>query len=247
MPSILISEVIHPSGLERLSSLGEVHYEPELWNRESLLEKWIREADAWVVRNQTAVSAERLAMAVHLQVVGRLGVGLDNIDVKAARQKGIPVVSARGANATAVAEYVMASLLHVTRRLPEVSETVRRGAWDRRLGGTELYGKTMGLIGLGDIGQRVAARCRAFGMRVLAYDPYHNPSQFAVMDLGVELTDLESVCRQADFLSIHAPLTDATRNLLDKDRMSLMKPSAYLINTARGGIVDEEADRKSVV
>lgn len=239
MAHIVVTEVMDAVGLEMLSETFDVHYDPRLWDQPENLLKWVGKADALIVRNQTRVTSETLAVASSLKVVGRLGVGLDNIDVRAAHTRGIPVVTAQGANAVAVAEYVFAALFHFTRGLSAVDSTVRAGRWDRTLGGVELFDKTLGLIGMGDIGQRIAFRARAFGMKVMAFDPWRLPTHMASMDLGVHLTSLEEVMAESDFVSVHVPLTDATRGLINATALGRMKPTAYLINTARGGIVNE--------
>jgi len=239
--TVVVSEPMHPEGVARLREVAEVDYDPVLFrDRAALLER-VATAVALVVRNQTVVDEALLQQAERLRVIGRLGVGLDNIDLKAAAARAIPVVTARGANAVAVAEYVFACLLHFTRDLAGVDETVRRGRWDRTLGGTELWGKVLGIVGLGDIGQRVALRARAFGMRVMAADPVATSTHWAVMEAGVELTDLPTLLARSDFLTLHLPLTPETQHVIGRKELLLMKPSAYLINSARGGIVDEQA------
>jgi len=240
MPEIVITEFIDPVGLEILEKAGHVTYEPRLWTDPAALRLAVQEADALIVRNQTPVNRDLLARSP-VRVIGRLGVGLDNIDVAAARDKHIPVVVARGANAVAVAEYVLAACFHFTRQLADVSRDTRSGHWNRALGGRELYGKTLGIVGLGDIGQRLATRADALGMRVVAADPVQLPTHWAVMDAGVELLDLDRLLSVSDFVSLHVPLTPDTRHLLNAARISRMKPTAVIINTARGGVVDESA------
>jgi len=197
---------------------------------------------ALIIRNQTKVDADLLAHFPDLCVIGRLGVGLDNIDVGACRRRGIDVVSARGYNANAVAEYVMTCLLSHARPLQQWGEQVRAGQWNRMAAmGGEIYGKTLGLIGIGDIGQRVASRARACGVRVVAYDPFVLSSHAVVRDCGVTLLSLESVLAQSHFVSLHIPLTSETRGLLDCSALRGMRSDSVIINTARGGIIDEEA------
>ncbi|MCY0879242.1 MAG: hydroxyacid dehydrogenase [Firmicutes bacterium] len=240
MAAILVTEFLDPAGLEILSQAGEVHYDPDLWRDAAALRARVQEADALVVRNQTRVT-RALLEETPIRVVGRLGVGLDNVDVRAAEALNVTVVVARGANATAVAEYVLAACFHFSRRLAWVGETTQAGQWDRTLGGTELQGKWLGIVGLGDIGQRLALRARALGMRVAAHDPAVLTTHWAVLDCDVALMPLDELLASADFVSLHVPLTPETRHLLNRDRLRLMKPTAYLINTARGGIVDEAA------
>ncbi len=241
MVEIIIAEMMDGIGVERLASAGAVHYDPKLWQRPQELADRLKNAAALVVRNQTQVTEDLLARAPQLKVIGRLGVGLDNIQVAAAKRRGISVVTAQGANAVAVAEYVFACLLRFTRDLDAVNQSVRRGEWNRTLGGSELFGKTLGLIGLGDIGQRIALRARCFGMVVIAYDPWQLATRLASAELGVRLLPVEDVYQSSDFISVHVPLTEATRNLIDATAIARMKAGAYLINTARGGVVDEGA------
>lgn len=225
--------------------VGERHqvvYDPELYRDPRRLGQLLVEADALVVRNRTRVSEAFLEQAPRLKVLGRLGVGLDNIDLAACRRRGVTVVAARGCNATSVAEYVMAAILEHARGLSAASARTKAGTWDRdACMGHEIGGRTLGLIGVGDIGSRVAVRARAFGMRVLVYDPFLLTSSMLIQDFGVHLTSLEAVCREADYISIHAPLTPQTRHLLGAREFGWMKPAAVLINTARGGLIDEQA------
>ncbi len=173
-------------------------------------------------------------------MVGRLGVGLDNIDLVAARDREIPVIYARNANAVSVAEYVMAAVLSCSRNLSEANEDVRAGNWNRkRFTGSEVYGKTLGLVGVGEIAQRTARRAGAFGMRVLGYDPYVAPYDYAPVETGVELVDLDTLLARADFVSLHVPLNGSTCNLFCLEVFRKMKPTAWLINTARGGVINE--------
>ncbi len=238
---IVVTELIWEEGLEVLRQMGETDYDPDLWKKDSLISA-VAGADAVVVRNQTRVSRELLAAAAGLKVVGRLGVGLDNIDLEACKQLGVKVVFARNANAISVAEYVFAAMLSFSRQLDRAAEDVRKGNWNRRrFTLTELYGKTLGLIGVGEIGSRLAARARAFGMNLVGYDPYLPPYETACTEFGVVMTGLDQLLSQSDFISLHVPLNNHTRNLINKDRLALMKPTAYIINTARGGIIDEAA------
>jgi D-3-phosphoglycerate dehydrogenase len=205
-------------------------------------------AQGLVVRNKTCVDRELLERLPHLQVVGRLGVGLDNIDVAACRERGMTVVAAKGCNAGAVAEYVLAGLFQHARFLSRCDEMTNQGIWHRQVCmGAELRVKTLGLVGVGDIGQRVAMRAQALGLLVVAYDPYLLPTHVLVQDGGVQLLSLHEVCQRADYLSLHVPLTPATRHLIGAREFGVMKESAVLINTARGGIVDEAALLQSLV
>ncbi len=195
---------------------------------------------ALIVRSGTRVDAEALARADGLKVVGRAGVGLDNIDVEAATERGVLVMNTPGANATATAEHTWALLLALCRQVPAADASVRRGEWERkRFVGFQLAGKTLGVIGLGRVGRLVAARGRGFGMQAIGCDPYLAAD--AATEINVELADLERVLAEADVLTLHVPLTDETRGLIGADALERMKPGALLVNAARGGLVDEGA------
>jgi D-3-phosphoglycerate dehydrogenase/(S)-sulfolactate dehydrogenase len=237
---VLVTELIWPEGLEELEASGEVEYDPDLWQKPEEVRAKARTADAVVVRNQTRVDAALLESGGSLRAVGRLGVGLDNIDLGAARTRGVPVVYARNANAVAVAEYVMSAVLLASRNLSAASADVKSGGWDRRrFGGFEVYGKTLGLVGAGEISRRVARRASSFGMSVVGHDPYVAPYDYPAVELGIELLDLDAVLEQADFISLHVPLTPGTRHLLSLESFRKMKPHAWVINTSRGGVVNE--------
>lgn len=232
-----------PVGVDRLAAAGVTIYDPELWRDRARLSAQLANCTALIVRNQTRVDAALLANAPQLRVVGRLGVGLDNLDLDALRTRGITVVTGGNANAIAVAEYTLAAMLTLARRLPAADQHTKGGGWDRAAfgAGFELHGKTLGLIGLGDIGARVARRALAFGMRVVAHDPLITPQHFAAAELGVALMPLDDLLGESDFISLHVPLLPTTRHLIHAERLARMKPTAALINTSRGGIVDEAA------
>ncbi|WP_273846782.1 hydroxyacid dehydrogenase [Rubrobacter calidifluminis] len=242
MSKIVVTELMWPRGLEELRSCGSVVYDPEMWTKPEELVAEVTSADALIVRNATRVDASLLEAGRKLRVVGRLGVGLDNIDLAAARRRRLPVVYARNANATSVAEYVMAALLEGSRKLYEASASVRRGDWNRKqFTGAELYGKTLGLIGLGETARRVAKRARAFEMGVLGYDPYVAPYDYPVMEGGIEMVELADLLRRADFVSLHVPLTSETRHMISRDSFKMMRHDAWIINASRGGVLDEMA------
>ncbi len=246
MKRIVIAEMMDPQGVSLLQTVGEVVYDPELWDRPESLVAQLSSAEALVVRNQTRVTSELLDEAKMLRVIGRLGVGLDNIDVAAAKRRHIEVVAAIGANAIAVAEFVLAYCFSQSRQLVSVDQDVRQGHWNRTLGGFELYGKTLGIVGLGDIGQRLALRARALGLSVLASDPVRLPTHWTAMEGQVQLVELDRLLSESDFVSLHVPLAPQTRHLIGHEALAQMKTSAYLINTARGGIVDEAALLKAI-
>lgn len=237
---IVVTELIWDEGLDILRTAGEVTYDPDLWKSEKLFSA-IADADAVIVRNQTRVNKEFLNAGPKIRVVGRLGVGLDNIELEACRQAGVSVVFAKNANAISVAEYVFAAILGFSRKLDLATADVKKGNWSRKqFTLSELYGKTLGLIGVGEIGTRLARRAKAFGMNLVGYDPFLPPYELACSDLGVQLTDLKEALIQADFISLHVPLTDKTKNLINKETLSLMKPTAVIVNTSRGGIINED-------
>ena len=240
MTRIVIPELIWPEGLDELEP-HEVLYDPDLWRRQEDLKEALRSADALIVRNRTRVDEDLLDGCEELKVIGRLGVGLDNIALDETRRRNVPVVYARNANATSVAEFVMAAVLHVSRDLAAAGESVRAGEWDRqRFTGTEVSGKTLGLVGVGEIGHRVARRAAAFGMRVLGHDPYVAPYDYAVTEVGVQMASLDELLSSSDFVSVHVPLDDGTRHLFSRPVFRKMKPGAWLINTSRGGVVRED-------
>jgi (S)-sulfolactate dehydrogenase len=200
-------------------------------------------ADAIVVRNRTQVRGDLLAALVKCRAVGRLGVGLDNIDVPACEARGIRVIPATGANALSVAEYVVTSALVLLRGAYAATPAVAAGQWPRTAlsSGREASGKVLGLIGFGSIGQRTARLARGLGMEVIAFDSMLDPDHPAFADAGAVSAGLDAIIQTADVVSLHVPLVDATRGLFDAGRIASMKPGAVLINTARGGIVDETA------
>lgn len=239
---VVIAETMDESALTLLEGVATYHYEPGLHAKTELLKTALGGADVLVVRNQTQVNADLLEQADRLKLVGRLGVGLDNLDMAVLRERGIMVSWAVGSNAVSVAEYVMGVMLEFSKRFAETSARLHAGAWDRQAAiGGELYAKTLGIIGLGDIGSRLALRARAFGMQVVAYDPLVHDNTLAVQDLSVQLLSLDELLTCADFVSLHVPLLPATRGLMSAERLAQLKPSAVLINTARGGLVDEQA------
>ena len=245
---IVVTEFIWPGALDLLRAAGEVVQADDLWRRAAELRAQVADADALIVRNQTQVTHDLLAAAPRLQVVGRLGVGLDNLDLAALRERGVPVVFARAANATTVAEYVCAAMLTVARRLTDATTSVKVGQWDRQgFTGIELAGRTLGIVGIGDIGARIARRAQAFGMAILASDPQVTANTFAVAEFGVELVNLDTLLARSHFVTLHVPLLPATSQLVNAERLARMRPDAWLINTARGGVVDETALHAALV
>ena len=197
-------------------------------------------ANGLIVRSTTTVSEEMLAAAPALKVVGRAGVGVDNIDVDAASARGIAVFNAPGGNTVAAAELTMGLILAAARHIGAANRSVREGRWDRAMfKGSQLRGKTLGLIGAGRIGGEVAGFCQAFGMDVISFDPYLTEDR--ARELGIRLVPLAEVLEHADVISIHVPLTEETRNIVNDDALRAMKPGSILVNASRGGVVDESA------
>jgi D-3-phosphoglycerate dehydrogenase len=236
---VLITEPISESGLDLLRQEFEVEVRPEL--AASGLAEAIGPYSALIVRSQTKVTDEVLERAQALKVIGRAGIGLDNVDVEAATRRGIMVVNAPQSNIISAAEHTMALLLAQARNIPQANAALRAGRWERgRYEGVELHGKTLGVIGLGRVGAMVAHRALAFGMRVVAFDPY--VSKERAKSLGVELMpNLEGLLVQSDFVTIHLPRTIETEGLIGERELSLMKEGARIVNASRGGIVDERA------
>ncbi|RLF69201.1 MAG: phosphoglycerate dehydrogenase [Thermoplasmata archaeon] len=206
---------------------------------EGLLEI-IGEYDALIVRSRTKVRKEALDLAHELKVIGRAGIGVDNIDIQYAKEKGIKVVNAPRGSTLSVAELALGHMLSLARGIAAGTRGIREGKWlKKQLKGMELAGKTVGIIGCGRIGQALAERCKAFGMRTIGFDPYL-PKEVADK-VGIELVDLEELYRTSDFISLHVALTDETRHMVSREQFEMMKDTAYIVNCARGGVIDEDA------
>lgn len=241
MAEIVISEFITPQALALLERTHSVHYDPALWERPEELAAALAGARAIVVRNKTQVRGSVLEAADRLEAVGRLGVGLDNIDLDACEARGIKVLPARGANASAVAEYVIGATLLLLRRAFSATPELVAGHWPReQLIGRQVEGKRLGLLGFGSIGQVTAGKARALGMEIAAHDPAI-PHDAPCWQTEARRTTFEELIATSDVLSLHLPLTDETRGLLGGPVLARMKPGAIIVNTARGGIVDEAA------
>lgn len=240
---IIISEFMDEAAVDQLRARFDVIYDAGLVDRPDDLLAAVAQADALIVRNRTQVNQALLAGASQLKAVGRLGVGLDNIDVPACEQRNIQVLPATGANALAVAEYVIASAMLLLRGAFSVSSEIAGGEWPRaRLSdGRETGGKVLGLVGFGGIGRLAASLAQNLGMWVCAYDPALKDDDPIWQESGVRPVSLDELLAQADVVSLHIPLLDSTRGLFDAARIAKMKPGAILVNTSRGGIVDEAA------
>jgi (S)-sulfolactate dehydrogenase len=240
---IVVSEFMDAPAVDALRKRFEVDYRPKLVDDPAALEAALQWADAWIVRNRTQVRGRLLEAAASVKVIGRLGVGLDNIDLAACEARGITVIPATGANAESVAEYVITAAFMLLRGAYASTRAVEAGTWPRQMlsQGREAAGKVLGIIGLGSIGRLTARKARAMGMRVIAHDPQLPPTDSAWNELGSAPLSLEELLREADVVSLHIPLTAQTRGLLGRERLSTMKRDAVVINTARGGIIDEAA------
>lgn len=238
---IVISELNWSIGIELLEQKGwSVVYDPDLWKDRNRLAEELKDADALIVRNQTQVNAELLGSAKQLKVVGRLGVGLDNLDLTYCAERDLVVVFGKNANATSVAEYVISGMFSSVRLLQDASNDVKDGNWNRKkYTGNEIFGKTLGLVGIGEIGHRVAMRAKALGLKVIGYDPFVTPFDFPVMETGIDIVPFEELLQSADFISLHVPLTKQTKNLINAEALQQMKPTACVINSSRGGIINE--------
>lgn len=241
MTKIVICEFMDEAAIRGGLSGFDVVYDPDLVDQHDRLAAEVADADALIVRNRTQVRGALLDGAKKLRCVGRLGVGLDNIDVAACKARGVAVYPATGANDVAVAEYVIGTAMLLLRGAYAATPDMAGGAWPRIAlsSGREIFGKTLGLVGFGSIARETARRAFALGMKVAAYDPFVAPDD-AVWDM-VERLDLSILLKRSDVVSLHTPLTDDTRGMIDGDALASMKRDAILINAARGGVVDEAA------
>jgi (S)-sulfolactate dehydrogenase len=244
MQKIVISENMDAPAVALLARDFDVDYRPALVDDDAALAAALAQADAWIVRNRTQVRGAALAAAMRLRVVGRLGVGLDNIDLAACAGRGIEVIPASGANAESVAEYVLGMAMILLRGRAYLSTAaVAAGRWPRQMlsQGHEICGKSLGLVGFGDIGRVTARKAGALGIRVSACDPAVPADSPLWKEFGAARCGLDELLATSDIVSLHLPLVEATRRLLDEARIARMKPGAILVNSARGGILDEAA------
>jgi D-3-phosphoglycerate dehydrogenase len=240
-PKVLIADAIAPRGVEELTRDRALEVVVKTGLKEDQLVELIPEFSAIVVRSETKITAKLLNAAKCLRVVGRAGIGVDNIDVETATRRGVVVLNAPGGNTISTAEHALSLLLSVARKIPQAHASVRAGDWKRKeFEGVELYNKTLGIIGMGRIGSELSRRAIAFGMRVLAYDPYLSATR--ARSLQVELVnELDDLLSTSDFISLHTPLTAETRHIIDAARIKSMKRGVRIINCARGGLIDEAA------
>jgi D-3-phosphoglycerate dehydrogenase len=240
-PKVLVADSISPKGVELLESGGQLLVQVKTGLKEADLVAIAADYSAIVVRSQTKITAKVIDAAKQLKVVGRAGVGVDNVDVDAATRRGVIVMNTPGGNTISTAEHAFSLLVSIARNIPQADASVKAGKWDRKsFEGVELHGKTIGIFGMGRIGTEVARRVMAFGMRAVAYDPYLSPSR--ARSLQVELfEDLDQVLAQSDFVTMHMPLTAETKHIINAERISKMKRGARIVNCARGGLIDEQA------
>src|ERR1700761_1421071 len=238
---ILVADPISPKGVELLETGGQLLVEVKTGLKEDEILGIAAEYSAIVVRSQTKITSKVIEAAKQLKVVGRAGVGVDNVDVDAATRRGVVVMNTPGGNTISTAEHAFSLLVSIARNIPQAHASVKAGKWDRKsFEGVELHGKTIGIFGMGRIGTEIARRVIAFGMRPVAYDPYLSNSR--ARSLQVELfEDLDEVLAQSDFVTMHMPLTAETRHLINADRIAKMKRGARIVNCARGGLIDEQA------
>ncbi len=237
MKKILISDQVNEKSVKILESAGfTVTYKPGLKKEE--LQKIISDYNALIVRSATQVDAELISLMKNMEVIGRAGTGVDNIDVNAASRKGILVMNTPGGNTISTAEHTMAMILSLCRNIPQANKSLIEGRWDRnKYSGTELRGKTLAVLGLGKIGKEVAKRAKVFGMNVIGFDPLL--SDEVACELGIQLLDLENIWPMADIITVHVPLNDSTKDLVSKSTLEKCKKGVKIINCARGGIVNE--------
>jgi len=241
---VVVLDPIHASGIEIMQKAG-LKVVKALDNSSTNIKELVKNADVLVVRSRTKVTRDLINAATQLKLIARCGVGLDNVDIKAAEERGIRVINSPESSAVSVAELTIGLILSLLRMIPLADRSMKEGKWlKRELEGSQLYGKTLGLIGFGRIGQAVAERALAFGAKVIAYDIDEDKIAVAKR-MGVTFlsgsNSLETLLRSSDIVSLHIPLTEETRMIIGSRELALMKPGSYLINTSRGGLVDEQA------
>jgi D-3-phosphoglycerate dehydrogenase len=240
---VLVTDRISEDSIGVLYGHAQVDAKHDLTHEQ--LKEIIGDYDALLVRSKTKVTADIIELGKKLKVVGRAGVGVDNIDVDAATKRGIVVVNAPTGNTVSAAEHTMALMLALARNIPQANSLLKSGKWQKeRFVGTELRNKTLGVVGLGKVGAEVAKRAQAFEMRVIAYDPYISADYAS--NLKVNLVSLDELLKESDFITLHMPLTETTRNLISAECLAKMKPTVRIINCARGGLCDEEALLKAI-
>ncbi len=237
---IVISEDVWSDGFADLAKSHTTIHEPDLWSRRDDLKKLLADAEALVVRNRTQVNEELFAIAPKLKVVGRAGVGLDNIDLDAANRHGVVVSAALGINAVAVGELTLGLALALLRKVTELDSSTRSGEWNRKAG-VEISGKTWGMLGFGATARALAKLLKGFDVTILAYDPFAKVDAEFARETNTRLTSLEEVISQSEIISLHMPATPETIKMINKDRLAAMKPQTVIVNVGRGELINEEA------
>ncbi len=242
---IVISEDVWSADFEALADSFPIVREPDLWSKKDELKAKLADATALVVRNRTQVTREIIEAAPQLKIIARAGVGLDNIDIKAADENGVIVAAALGINATAVGEETLAMALALSRKLIELDASTRAGEWNRKAG-SEISGKTWGLLGFGATARATAELLKGFKVKVLAYDPFAKPTSEYLTSINAQMAQLNDVVSQSDFISVHLPSTPETKEVINAQLLSTMKKSAVIINVGRGEVINE-ADLESAL
>ena len=242
---IVISEDVWSADFEVLADSFPIVREPDLWSKKDELKAKLADATALVVRNRTQVTREIIEAAPQLKIIARAGVGLDNIDIKAADENGVIVAAALGINATAVGEETLAMALALSRKLIELDSSTRAGEWNRKAG-SEISGKTWGLLGFGATARATAELLKGFKVKVLAYDPFAKPTSEYLTSINAQMAQLNDVVSQSDFISVHLPSTPETKEVINAQLLSTMKKSAVIINVGRGEVINE-ADLESAL
>ncbi len=245
-PKVLISDALSDAAVQIFKDRGiEVDFQPDLGADKDKLAGLIENFDGLAIRSATKVTAKLLERAKNLKVIGRAGIGVDNVDIPAATAKGVIVMNTPFGNSITTAEHAITLMLALARQIPQADASTQAGKWEKnRFLGVEITGKTLGIIGCGNIGSIVAERAHGLRMKVVAFDPFLSPER--ALDLGVEKVELPELFRRADFITLHTPLTDKTKNIIDAKALAKMKPSVRIINCARGGLVDEQALRAAL-
>ena len=242
MPDVLITENIIGEEMDKLRAQFDSVFEPNLWKEPDRLRAMIPNFRALIARNQTQITRDIIEAGTRLEVIARAGVGMDNVDLDAATRAGIVVTWTPEQNSNSVAELTIGLMLSLARMITDADADTKQGGWNRwKYMGVELLGKTLGIVGLGRIGSLTAAKARALGMEILAYDPYVDPDSLRAMEVRARLTTLNEVLALSDFVSLHLPENDETRGMFGAEQFGQMKPSAYFLNAARGGVVREDA------
>src|SRR6187431_231576 len=240
-PKVLISDALSPAAVQIFRDRGvEVDFQPNLGKDKDKLAEIIGDYDGLAIRSATKATAKIIDKATKLKVIGRAGIGVDNVEIPAATARGIIVMNTPFGNSITTAEHAITLMLALAREIPQADASTQAGKWEKnRFMGVEITGKTLGVIGCGNIGSIVADRAIGLKMKVIAFDPFL--SQERAVDLGVEKVELEDLFRRSDFITLHTPLTDKTRNILDASALAKTKPGVRIVNCARGGLIEERA------